>query len=95
MAHYAPSIFYPIIGASHGKIINHAAKAIRQPVFFINGAIASFPANDFPSNAQVALLDDREHVLTVSLSSPTAQFSQNYQDIAVECAINRWLEVKR
>ncbi len=95
MAHYAPSIFYLIIGATHGKIIHHAAKVIRQPVFFINGAIASFPVSDFPSNAQVALLDDREHVLTISMSSPTAQFSKNYQDIAVECAISGWLEVKR
>ena len=94
MAYYAQSIFYPVIGASHSEILRHAAKIVGQPVFLINGAIGPLPDN-LPSDAQVALLDDREHVLTVSPSSPTAQFSQDHQDIAVECALNGWLVVKQ
>lgn len=92
MAYYAPSVFYPIIGASHDEILRYAAKIVRQPVFLINDAIVSLP-DILPNDAQIALLDDREHVLTVSPSSPTAQFSRNHQDIAVECSLNGWLVV--
>ena len=94
MAHHAPSVFYPIIGASHDKILRFAAKLARQPVFLINDAVGPLP-DSLPNDAQVALLDDREHVLTVRLSSPTAEFSQDHQDIAVECARNGWLAVKQ
>lgn len=43
MAYYAPSVFYPIIGASHDEILRYAAKIVRQPVFLINDAIVSLP----------------------------------------------------
>jgi len=95
MAHYGPSIFYPIVGNSHDQIVRYAASALRQPVFLINGVIASLPEGGIPQQAKVALLDDQEHVVTVELSSPSAQFSQSRKDIAVACALNGWLEVKQ
>jgi hypothetical protein len=95
MVHYAKSVFYPIIGLSHEKIVRYAAKTVRQPVLLINDAVGSFPENEFPANTKVALLDDNEHILTIELSGPTAQFSQDHHALAVECALNGWLEVKR
>ena len=50
-------------------------------------------ADGIPHGAKVALFDDREHVVTVELSSPSAPFSQSHKDIAEACAINGWLEV--
>jgi len=95
MAHYGPSIFYPIIGNSHDQIMRCAAGSVRQPVFLINGAIASLPDGGIPQQATVALLDDQEHVVTVELSNSSAQFSQSHKDIAVACALNGWLQVKQ
>jgi hypothetical protein len=95
MAYYGPFVFYPIIGNSHDQIVRYAAGAVRQPVFLINGAIAPLPDGGIPQNMKVALLDDREHVVTVELSNSSAQFSQSHKDIAVACALNGWLEVKQ
>jgi hypothetical protein len=95
MAHYGSSIFYPIVGNSHNQILRYVAGALRQPVFLINGVIASLSDGGIPEQAKVALLDDQEHVVTVELSSPSAQFSQSHKDIAVACAHNGWLEVRQ
>lgn len=95
MAYYGQSVFFPIIGSSHDKIVRYAANAVRQPVFLVNDAIAPLPDGGIPPNTKIALLDDREHVVTVELSSSSAQFSQNYKEIAVDCALNGWLEVKQ
>lgn len=95
MAYYGPSIFYPIVGKSHDQILRYAAGAVRQPVYLISGAIASLPDDGIPQQATVALLDNQQHVLTVELSSSSAQFSQSHRDIAVACALNGWLVVKQ
>lgn len=94
LAYYHKSVFYPVIGNAHSAILQFAAKAVRQPVFMVNGAIGQLPAGQLPAGVDVALLDDREHVLTVNTTSPTAQFSQEQTDLAVSCAVNGWLEVK-
>jgi hypothetical protein len=94
MAYYGPSVFYPIIGNSHDKIVRYAASAVSQPVFLINDDIAPLPDGGIPPDTKVALLDDRAHVVTVELSSSSAQFSLSYKDIAVACALSGWLEVK-
>ena len=45
MAYYSPSIFYPIVGASHDEILHFAATIVRQPVFLINDVIGPRPDN--------------------------------------------------
>ncbi|WP_162456230.1 hypothetical protein [Pseudoxanthomonas kalamensis] len=95
MVYYGTSVFYPIIGKSHDQIVRYAAGAVRQPVFLINDAIAPLPDGGIPQDTKIALLDDREHVVTVQLSNSSAQFSQSHKDIAVVCALNGWLEVKQ
>jgi hypothetical protein len=95
MAYYPKTIFYPVIGSAHGAILQFAARAVRQPVFMVNGSIAQLPAGDLPAGVDIALLDDCEHVLTVNTANTTVQFSQERTDLAVSCAGNGWLEVKQ
>ena len=95
LANYGQSVFYPIIGNLHDQIVRYAVRAVRRPVFLINDAIASLPDDGLPQGTKIALLDDRDHVVTIELSSPSAQFSQSHEDIAVACAVNGWLEVKQ
>lgn len=94
LTYYPKSVFYPVIGNAHSAILQFAAKAVRQPVFMVNGAIGKLPAEQLSAGVDVALLDGREHVLTVNTTSPTVQFSQEQTDLAVSCAVNGWLEVK-
>ena len=49
-------------------------------------------ANDLDKD--ISILDDSEHVITLNLSTQIAQFSINYETLAIECAHNGWLEVK-
>ena len=93
MAYYPKSVFYHVIGNAHCAILQFAAQTVRQPVFIINGANGPLPTGEFPAGVDIALFDDREHVLTVNTASPTAQFSQEQTDIAVSCAGNGWLDV--
>ena len=102
MAFYGPARFYPVIGSSHADVVRLAAKIVRratvlvddQPVFDLseNGPVS---AGRLSKDMTVVVLDDRAHVLTVSVGSTTAQFSAAYEEVAVECALNGWLEVKR
>ena len=94
MAHYPKSVFYPVIGSAHSAILHLAAQVVRQPIFIVNGTIGQLAAGELPAGVDVALLDNREHVLTLNTESPTAQFSQGHTDLAVSCARNGWLEVK-
>jgi hypothetical protein len=87
-------VFYPIVGNAHSTILQFATQVVRQPVFMVNGTIGQLAEEEFPVGVDVALLDDREHVLTVNTASPTAQFLQEQTDLAASCAGNGWLEVK-
>jgi hypothetical protein len=102
MVYYAESKFYPIIGKSHEKIIAFIVKSIRHPILMTDNQlvpeISSFrlhltATND--SDKDISIIDDSEHVLTLSLSTQTVQFSINYEPLAIECAQNGWLEVKQ
>ncbi|MCB1939738.1 MAG: hypothetical protein KDE64_11130 [Rhodocyclaceae bacterium] len=101
MAFYGPSIFYPFAGANQGKIVRLAAKSVRQPVVWVDDE-SLFDCSDdgpladsvFPVEKVVILLDDREHVLTIRPEASSIQFSENYNDIAIECALNGWMVVK-
>jgi hypothetical protein len=93
MAHYGPSIFYPIIGDSHDQIVRFVAAAVRRPAFMVNGAMSQLPVNGLPDAGQVAVLDDREHVVTIERSSPSAQFSDGDVLIAFSWSLNGWLVV--
>lgn len=94
MAYYKKSVFYSVVGNAHSAILQFAAQTLRQPVFIINGAIGQLPAGEFPVGVDVALLDDREHVLTVNTAISTVQFSREQIDVAVNCAGNGWLEME-
>lgn len=94
MAYYPNSVLYPVLGDAHSEILQFAAQTVRQPVFVIDGAIGQLRAEQLPSDVDVELLDDREHVLTVNTARSTAEFSQEQTDLAVSCALNGWLEVK-
>ena len=94
MAYQQKCVFYPVVGNAHSAILKFAAQVVGQPVFMVNGAIGRLPAGELPEGVDVALLDDREHVLTVNTASPQAQFAQKQTDLAISCASNGWLEVK-
>jgi hypothetical protein len=101
MPYYAPSVFYPVVGANHAKVFRAAAKLVRQPIALLGeeqvfdfSESGPFADQHFPKGTSVLLLSDREHVLTVNTSEATAQFSQNYLDVAVHCAADGWLRVK-
>ena len=93
---------YPIIGSAHAKILRFVAGAVRQPVVTVAGThvfdlseIGSLSDDHLQPLTTVVIQDDQEHVVTINTSQPHATFSSGSSDLAVECALNGWLEARQ